>query len=159
MQLQGAGGAQHRPLGEVEHPAGLEGEERPQPLAGAERRVAHGLGQAGLRAVGARQQLVERDRDQIGRLGHAAVERIVRSRRTRRLDARGAGRADDDLLDPQLGLLELGFAVGLQGRAALIDLDRALELGLARFELGDDPLQLGEGLLRRRAGRCLRLRP
>jgi hypothetical protein len=31
--FQGAGGAQHRPLGQVEHLARLQGEERPQALA------------------------------------------------------------------------------------------------------------------------------
>ncbi|MNS71255.1 hypothetical protein D3C72_1046190 [compost metagenome] len=68
--FQGAGGAQHGALVHLEHPARLDGEEGPQPLARAERGIAHGLGQTRFRPVGARQQLVERDGDQIGDLGH-----------------------------------------------------------------------------------------
>ena len=44
--FEGAGGAQHRPFLDVEQIGRLQREEGPQPLAGAQRRVAHGLGQA-----------------------------------------------------------------------------------------------------------------
>src|SRR5258705_8491218 len=59
----------------------------------------------------------------------------------RGFDADRSGRAHDDLLDPKLRLLELGLAMGLQGRAALIDGDRPFQLRLAGLQFGDDPLQ------------------
>ena len=51
--FEGAGGAQHRPFLDVEQTGRLQREEGTQPLAGAEGRIAHGLGQARFRAVGA----------------------------------------------------------------------------------------------------------
>ncbi|KAK0329816.1 hypothetical protein LTR94_035228, partial [Friedmanniomyces endolithicus] len=41
-------------------------------------RIAHGLGQARFRAVGARQQLIQGDRDQVGDLGHAVDDGLFR---------------------------------------------------------------------------------
>ena len=76
--LQRAGGAQHRPFLNVEETGGFEGEERSQPLAGPEGGVAHGLGQAGLGAVRAGQQLVQRHGDQIGHLRHAVGDGLLR---------------------------------------------------------------------------------
>ena len=46
--------AQDRALRQVEHAAGLQGEIGPQALAGPERRIAHGLGQAALGALASR---------------------------------------------------------------------------------------------------------
>ncbi|MNE57522.1 hypothetical protein D3C80_1524930 [compost metagenome] len=76
--LQGAGGAQYRALVDLQHPARLNGEEGTQPLAGTERGITHGLGQAGFGAVGARQQFVQGDGDQIGDLGHAIDDGLFR---------------------------------------------------------------------------------
>ncbi len=72
--LQRAGGAQHRPLVQVEHLGGFQREEGPQPAAGPEGGVAHGLGEARLRTLGAGQQLVERDSDEVGRFGNPLGE-------------------------------------------------------------------------------------
>ncbi|MNE07943.1 hypothetical protein D3C80_1005830 [compost metagenome] len=69
--FQSAGGAQDGAFLDLQHPARLDGEEGTQTLAGAERGVAHRLGQARFGTVGARQQFVERDGDQIGDLSHA----------------------------------------------------------------------------------------
>ncbi len=68
--FQRAGRAQHRPLVQVEHLGRLEGEEGPQAPAGPEGGVAHRLGQARFGAFGARQQLVQRDRHEIGGFGY-----------------------------------------------------------------------------------------
>ena len=76
--FEGAGGAQHRPLLDVEQIGRLKREEGPQPLAGAEGGIAHGFGQARFGAVGAGQQLVEGDRDQIGDLGHPVDDALLR---------------------------------------------------------------------------------
>src|SRR3954466_6139200 len=51
----------------------------------------------------------------------------------------GAALTQDDLLDLQTCGFQLLLAVGLQGRAALVDVDRALQRGLARLQLGHDP--------------------
>src|SRR5665213_949605 len=64
-----------------------------------------------------------------------------------RLDADGTGRPQDDLLNLQLRGAKLGFAMGLEGGAALIDGDRPLQLRFAGLQLGDDLLQFGQGLL------------
>jgi len=61
----------------------------------------------------------------------------------------GPARPENDLLHLQLSRAQLGLAMGLQQSAATIDIDRPLQFGLARFELGDDLLELGEGLLER----------
>src|SRR5580692_6121806 len=63
-----------------------------------------------------------------------------------RFDAGGPRRSDDDPFDTQLGLLQLRLAMGLQPRAALIGVDRLFQVGFPRFELGDDLLELGQGL-------------
>src|SRR5580693_8966760 len=57
-----------------------------------------------------------------------------------RFDSHRAVRPDNDLLDPQLGFLELGFAVGLQERSAFIDLDRSLQFSGPGLEFGDNLL-------------------
>ena len=74
-QLQGAGGAQHRTLRQVEEAPRLQSEKGPQTFAGAQRRVAHGLGEPRLGAVGPRQQFVQRHGDQVGGLRNSAAQR------------------------------------------------------------------------------------
>src|SRR5579872_285383 len=62
------------------------------------------------------------------------------------LDAHRPGRSDDDPFDTKLGLLKFGFAMGLQMRPAFVGVDRLFKVGLARFELGHDALEFGQGL-------------
>ena len=76
--FQGAGGAQDRSFLDVEQAGRFQGEEGPQPFAGAEGRIAHGLGQARFGAVRARQEFIEGDRDQIGDLGDAVDDALFR---------------------------------------------------------------------------------
>ncbi len=52
-----------------------------------------------------------------------------------------------NLLHPKARGLELGLAVRLEAGPAGIDVDRPFQGGLSGFQLGDDPLQLFEGLL------------
>src|SRR5438552_3290107 len=54
--------------------------------------------------------------------------------------------AAHDLVDPRLRLAELGLAMALQLRAALVGGDRIVELALALLQALDDLLQLGERL-------------
>ena len=76
--FQGTGGAQHRPLLDVEQIGGLEGEEGTQPLAGAKGGIAHGLGQARFRAIGAGQEFIQGNSDQVGDLGHPVDHALFR---------------------------------------------------------------------------------
>ena len=55
--------------------------------------------------------------------------------------------AGHDLLDPQARGLEALFAMGLEQRAALVQLDGLLQRRLARLQLADDAFQLSQGLL------------
>ncbi len=93
--LQGAGGAQHRPFVQVEHLGCFEGEERAQPPAGTQGRIAHRLGETRLGPLGARQQLVQRHRHQIGCLGDPlgqgeGLQPILRSQENSAGSARSA---------------------------------------------------------------------
>src|SRR5450432_1420338 len=73
-----------------------------------------------------------------------------------RLDADGPRRSDDDLFDTKLGLLQFGFAMGLQVRPAFIGVDRLFEVGLAGFEFRHGALELGQGLLKAQGGDLVR---
>src|SRR5205823_7218104 len=64
-----------------------------------------------------------------------------------RLGADRSVGANDDAVDPLLRLVQLLFAMLLQLRAALIALDRVVELDLPGFEAAHDLLELGEGVL------------
>ncbi len=72
--FQGAGRAQGRVFVGVEQARGFQREERTQALARPERRIAHGLGQARFRPLAARQQLVQSQGDQVGRLRQSLSE-------------------------------------------------------------------------------------
>ena len=61
-------------------------------------------------------------------------------------------RADDDLFDARFGVAQLGFAMRLQRRAALVDRDRILKIDLALFEPLDDVFQLLQRLFERKRG-------
>src|SRR5476651_443039 len=76
----------------------------------------------------------------------------------RRLDAHDPGRSDDDPFDTKLGLLQFGFAMGLQMRPAFVGVDRLFEVGLARFKLGHDALELGQGLFEAQGSDLVRAR-
>ena len=76
--FEGTGGAEHRPLLDVEQIGGLEGKKGTQPLAGAEGGIAHGLGQARFGAIGARQEFIQGDGDQIRDLGHPVDHALLR---------------------------------------------------------------------------------
>src|ERR1700722_9639670 len=76
-----------------------------------------------------------------------------------RLDAGGgAGWSDDDPFDTKLGLLQFGFAVGLQSRPAFVGVDRLFQVGLAGFEFGDDSLELRQGLFEAQGSDFVRAR-
>ena len=162
--LQRAGGAQHRPLRQVEHLAGLQREEGPQPLAGPERRIAHGLGQPRFRAVGARQQLVQRDGDQVGGLGDRARPSELGPHRRRHQENSagstpgGPAGADDDLLDPQPRGLEpwprSGPSAPRRARTSSIECSSG---AWPDSSSADDLLELGQRLLEAQGGDVLRL--
>src|SRR5579885_2943990 len=63
-----------------------------------------------------------------------------------------AVRADHDLLDARLRLAQLGFAVPLQERAALVGADRLVELGVAGFQAPHDLLELVQRVLEAQPG-------
>src|SRR5262245_26527501 len=69
-----------------------------------------------------------------------------------RLDADRAVLREHNLLDLELGLAQLGFAMPLQGRAALVRLDRVLELVVAALQALHQLLQLGQRLFKAQGG-------
>src|SRR5687767_13379496 len=69
-----------------------------------------------------------------------------------RLDADRAILGEHDLLDLELRLAQLGFAMPLQGRAALVRLDRLLELVVAALQALHQLLQLRQRLLEAQGG-------
>ena len=61
-------------------------------------------------------------------------------------------RPERDPLDPELRFLQLALAMLLERGAALVGLNRGLEIELAALEVLNDPLELGERLLEAHAG-------
>ena len=52
-----------------------------------------------------------------------------------------------ELLEPELGVVEEPIATSDEGGAALVERERPLERLTAGLELGDGPLELGEGVV------------
>src|SRR5919109_97029 len=69
-----------------------------------------------------------------------------------RLGANRAILVEHDLLDLELRLAQLGFAMPLQGRAALVRLDRLLELVVAALQALHQLLQLCQRLFKAQGG-------
>jgi hypothetical protein len=64
-----------------------------------------------------------------------------------RRGADAAIRPDDNAVDTLLRFVQLLFAMAFQLRAALIALDRLVELDLPGFKAAHDLLEFGEGVL------------
>ena len=81
----------------------------------------------------------------------ARLQRAVVAR-SGRDGAFGAGRAQDDLFQPPFRRFQLGFAMGLQRLAALVQENGILKIHLALLQPGDNGFQFAQGRLEAEAG-------
>src|SRR5262249_39137109 len=134
--LDGGGCPQRANLGNIEQVRAVEHEEGADALAAAHEGVAHGLDHAPLRAIDQRDEAIKSAVDRIRSLAESRFQALHVNDSIDLGGFRGDATVAElhDLLDLQLRFAQLGFAVTLEIDAALIGIDRIVELAVALLE-------------------------